>query len=47
MRAAIALQSLLAGLPPAALLQPNARGGFPMEPDEMRWQISFLSQTAA
>jgi uncharacterized protein (DUF2336 family) len=47
MRLAVALQSLVAHLSPAALLRPNARGGFPLEADEMRWQIVFLSQTAA
>ena len=36
------LQALLARLPPSAILQPQADGGFPLMLEEMRWQLSFL-----
>ncbi len=42
MRAAAAVQTTLAGLAPSAALAASADGGFPMAPEEMRWQIDFL-----
>ncbi|MGE0417388.1 MAG: DUF2336 domain-containing protein [Acetobacteraceae bacterium] len=42
MRAAMAVQSTLARLPPDATLAPGPDGGFPMAVDEMRWQVDFL-----
>jgi len=44
MRVAVPLQSLLARLPPAAVL-PAAPGEiFPLASEEMRWQVDFLSR---
>jgi len=44
MRVAVPLQSLLARLPPAAVL-PAAPGDiFPLASEEMRWQVDFLSR---
>jgi len=46
MRLAIALQALLAGLAPDALLRATFGGGFPLGPEEMRWQIACLTRGA-
>jgi hypothetical protein len=43
MRAGVPLQMLLAKLSPATVLRPSRGGGFPMSPDEMRWQLTFLA----
>ena len=44
MRAAIALQSLLARLGPDAVLIAGAGGTFPLAVEEMRWQLDFLGR---
>jgi uncharacterized protein (DUF2336 family) len=44
MRVAIGLQTLLARLPPNAVLQAGSGGGFPLTVEEMRWQIDFLAR---
>lgn len=42
MQAATAMQTLLGRIPPAKLLVPGPSGGFPLAPEEMRWQIDVL-----
>lgn len=42
MAAAAAMQSGIGKLPPAAMLAPDAEGGFPLAIEEMRWQLDFL-----
>lgn len=42
MRCTGMLQTLLLRLPPEAILRPNGGGGFPLTPEEMRWQVDFL-----
>lgn len=44
MRAAAPLQSLLAQLPPDAILRPLGTDQFPLTTAEMGWQVSFLCQ---
>ena len=44
MRAAAPLQSLLAQLPPDAILRPIGADKFPLTTAEMGWQVSFLCQ---
>ena len=44
MRAAVALQGLLARLPPDAILTAGQEGGFPLALEEMRWQLDFLGR---
>jgi uncharacterized protein (DUF2336 family) len=44
MRAAVALQSVVARLAPDAILSAAPGGSFPLAPDEMRWQIDFLAR---
>jgi hypothetical protein len=44
MRAASALQTLLARLGPDATLPPGPGGGFPLAIEEMRWQLDFLGR---
>jgi hypothetical protein len=44
MRAAGALQSLLAGLGPEAVLTPGPAESFPLGIEEMRWQLDFLGR---
>jgi uncharacterized protein (DUF2336 family) len=44
MRAAAPLQSLLAQLPPDAILRPIGIDKFPLTTAEMGWQVSFLCQ---
>ncbi len=44
MRAAGVLQTLLLRLSPEEVLHPTANGGFPLTPEEMRWQIEFLTR---
>jgi uncharacterized protein (DUF2336 family) len=44
MRAAVALQTLLARLAPHAVLTAGPGGGFPLAVEEMSWQIEFLSR---
>jgi len=44
MRLAVALQGLLARLPPDAILTPGHDGKFPLAIEEMRWQLDFLSR---
>lgn len=45
MRVAAALQPLLARLAPDAILRAAPGGGYPLSPDEMRWQLDFLGRT--
>lgn len=42
MQSGTAAQSLLGRIPPAKLLVPGPSGGFPLAPEEMRWQIDVL-----
>jgi uncharacterized protein (DUF2336 family) len=42
MKLAVPLQTLLAALPPVAVIKPAADGTFPLAIEEMRWQIEFL-----
>jgi len=42
MRTAVAVQVLLARLPPRGIITATANGGYPLSPDEMRWQLEFL-----
>ncbi|MEJ0016854.1 MAG: DUF2336 domain-containing protein [Acetobacteraceae bacterium] len=44
MRAAVALQTLLARLAPSAVLTGGAGGSFPLAVEEMRWQLEFLGR---
>jgi len=44
MRAAVALQTLLAQLPPEAVLTAGPSGTFPLAVEEMRWQLDFLAR---
>jgi uncharacterized protein (DUF2336 family) len=44
MRAAVALQSVVARLAPDAILPAAPGGNFPLAPDEMRWQVDFLAR---
>ena len=44
MRVAGPLQSLLARLPPASVLQAGPGGSFPLAIAEMRWQLQFLER---
>lgn len=44
MRLAVALQGLLARLPPDAILTPGHDGSFPLTIEEMHWQLDFLSR---
>ena len=44
MRAAVALQSLLARLAPDAVLTGGPGGNFPLAVEEMRWQLEFLDR---
>jgi uncharacterized protein (DUF2336 family) len=44
MRAATALQALLAKVPPSAVLQAGLGGSFPLTVEEMRWQLDFLAR---
>jgi len=45
MRLAIPLQILLARLGPGGLLAPGPGGSFPLEVEEMRWQLEFLDRS--
>lgn len=47
MRTAVAVQSLLARLPPQSIIAPTASGEFSIGADEMRWQIEFLEHAAS
>jgi hypothetical protein len=47
MRAAVALQALLARLGPDAVLTAGPDGGFPLAVEEMRWQLEFLARMGA
>ena len=40
----LAVQTLLARLPPEAILRETDANRFPLTPDEMRWHIEFLSK---
>ncbi len=42
MPAAVALQSMLAGLSPDLVLRADDGGGFPLPVEELRWQLAFL-----
>ncbi len=44
MRAAVALQSILARLSPDAVLGSGPGGSFPLAVEEMRWQLDFLGR---
>ena len=44
MRAGMAVQMLLARLPPNALMGQGPGGSFPLSAEEMRWQIDFLAR---
>ncbi len=43
MRAGAAVQSLLGLLPPGEALAAGPGGGFPLSPEELRWQMTFLN----
>lgn len=43
MRLAARLQMHLAGIPPSSVLRATASDGFPLDPDEMRWQLEFVA----
>lgn len=45
MRVAVAMQYLLARLPPSDVLMPGPGGSFPLAVEEMRWQLDFLGRT--
>ena len=45
MQVAIALQIVVGRLQPDQVIQPREGGGFPMSPQEMRWQLDFLCRT--
>jgi len=45
MRVAIAMQYLLARLPPSDVLMPGPEGSFPLAVEEMRWQLDFLGRS--
>ena len=45
MRAGTAVQAVLGGLEPGALLPPGPNGGFPLTEAEMTWQIEVLATT--
>ncbi|HME27749.1 MAG TPA: DUF2336 domain-containing protein [Acetobacteraceae bacterium] len=47
MRAAVALQTLLARLAPDAVLTAGPAGSFPLAVEEMRWQLDFLARMGA
>jgi acetyl esterase/lipase len=44
MRAAVAMQTMLARLPPDAVLTARQDDSFPLSLDEMRWQLDFLGR---
>jgi uncharacterized protein (DUF2336 family) len=44
MRAAVAMQYLLARLPPSGVLMPGPGDSFPLAVEEMRWQLDFLGR---
>ncbi len=46
MRAAMALQVLVGRVQPDGVIHPRPGGGFPMSPQEMRWQLEFLGRTS-
>ena len=46
MRSGVAIQALLARLPPRCIVGATPNGGFPLSADEMRWQIEFLEHAA-
>ncbi len=46
MRSAVAIQVLLARLPPRGIVTATQNGGFPLSADEMRWQLEFLEHAA-
>lgn len=45
MRAAVAMQYLLARLPPSEVLVSGPADSFPLAVEEMRWQLDFLGRT--
>jgi hypothetical protein len=47
MRAAAAVQGLLGMLAPSEALAAGPGGGFPLSPEELRWQMTFLSADGA
>ena len=46
MRTSLALQVLVGHVQPDGIIHPRPGGGFPMSPQEMRWQLEFLSRTS-
>jgi hypothetical protein len=42
MQVAVALQIVLARLPPDGVIRPTAEGSYPMTVQEMRWQLEFV-----
>jgi uncharacterized protein (DUF2336 family) len=44
MRAAVAMQYLLARVPPSGVLMPGPGDSFPLAVEEMRWQLDFLGR---
>ena len=44
MRSAGPIQTVLARLPPDSVLHPGDHGEFPLGPEEMRWQVEFLTR---
>jgi uncharacterized protein (DUF2336 family) len=47
MPVAVAMQSLLARVPPGAVLRPGPGGSFPLTVEEMKWQLGFLTMADA
>jgi hypothetical protein len=47
MRTAVTLQTGLAHLPPSSIIRGREDGSFPLSPDAMRWQLDFLTGSAA
>jgi hypothetical protein len=41
---AVVLQTMLAGLAPDQVLQPDNKAPFPLSNEEMQWQLAFLSE---
>ncbi len=41
---AVVLQTMLAGLAPDQVLQPNNKSPFPLTDEEMQWQLAFLGE---
>ncbi len=44
MQIAATIQANIGQISPAAILPPDAGGGFPLSPEEMQWQMEFLNR---